>query len=127
MAKKPLHPNSLAAAKRNKAPTWQKGQSGNPKGNHKGTKHRATELKELLALIVRDPKGKGVPNPLNPAEKSVTFEKMINVALIKKALTGNVEAIKEIQDTVYGRMTDKRELTGADGNPLSVMIVDDIK
>lgn len=66
---------------------WKPGESGNPKGRPEGAKHRSTILKELLA--------RG------------NTEESVNQALIDKALTGDVPAIKEIQDTMYGKIADK--------------------
>jgi hypothetical protein len=43
-------------------------------------------------------------------------------ALINKAAEGDVPAIKEILDSAYGKNTDKQELTGSNGNPLSVIL-----
>lgn len=64
-------------------------------GRPPGLKNRSTILKELLALQ----KDATQPNQ----------EYQINQALIDKALTGDVPAIKEIQDTMYGKMADKLE------------------
>lgn len=72
---------------------YQPGQSGNPAGKPPGTKNRATIIKEILALKTGDK----------------TNEYIINDALFKKAADGDLGAIKEIQDTVYGKIVDKSE------------------
>lgn len=77
---------------------WEPGQSGNPDGRPKGSKNRSTIIRELLALNVKDPEGKDVTN-----------EVLVNHALLTKALGGDLGAIKEIQDTVYGKIVDKSE------------------
>lgn len=130
MAKKRgLHPNTIAQAKKNKAPQWVKGQSGNPKGCPKGTKQRGTILKELMEIILKQ-NGKPVANPLDPDEKKITIEKALQVKMIEKALKGDTQAYQIIMDTVYGKLADKTELTGADGAALmypteiSIEIVD---
>jgi hypothetical protein len=64
-------------------------------GRQKGVKNRSTILKELLALQ----KDEAFPNQ----------EYQVNQALIDKALSGDVPAIKEIQDTMYGKMVEKLE------------------
>ncbi len=45
-------------------------------------------------------------------------------ALIKAAGEGNVQAIKEYLDRTEGKTTDKQELTGKDGGPLSLSLGD---
>lgn len=46
--------------------------------------------------------------------------KPINEALIKKATGGDIQAIKEIHDRVYGKAP--QAITGADGGPLVVSL-----
>ena len=106
MAKgRPPTPNELAALKKHKAPQWVKGQSGNPAGLAKGTKHRATILKELMDIILKQ-NGKPVSNPLDPDEKKITIEKAMQVKMIEKALKGDIQAYQLIMDTVYGKNAD---------------------
>lgn len=64
----------------------------NRKGYPKGQKNRSTILRELLALVDDDGKNK---------------EYKINEAVILKAISGDVAAYKEIQDTMYGKVPDK--------------------
>jgi hypothetical protein len=71
---------------------WQKGQSGNPSGKPKGAKNRSTVIRELLAL---------------KAEGGRDNEYRMMSALLEKACTGDVAAVKEIQDTMYGKTPDK--------------------
>jgi hypothetical protein len=118
--KRNIHPNTIAQAKKNKAPTWVKGQSGNPDGMPKGTKHRATILKELMDIILKQ-NGKPVANPLDPDEKKITIEKAMQVKMIEKALKGDIAAYELIMDTIYGKIATKNEHTGADGKPLNPM------
>jgi len=42
------------------------------------------------------------------------------LALLHKATRGDIPAIKEIFDRHYGKLSDKVELTGKDGQPLQV-------
>ncbi len=42
------------------------------------------------------------------------------LALLRKATMGDIPAIKEIFDRHYGKLSDKVELTGKDGQPLQV-------
>lgn len=87
----------------------------NTAGRVKGSKNRATVLKEIMALVID---GKG----LDGAEAKMTVETAVMQALVKKAMEGDVPAIKEAQDTVYGKLTDKQELTGANGEPLAAIV-----
>ena len=70
---------------------YKPGQSGNPNGKPKGTKNRSTILREILELEASDGK---------------TYEYKIDKALIDKALDGDIPAIKEIKDSVHGKITD---------------------
>jgi len=42
-------------------------------------------------------------------------------ALIAKALTGDVPALKEILERTLGKVTEKHELTGKDGQPIPIL------
>lgn len=85
---------------------WQTGQSGNPTGKPKGALNRATILKRYLATNLKD-NPSDIPFEL---EGKITVEEAIALALIKKALSGDISAIKEIQDTVHGKMTEPSEI-----------------
>ena len=80
-----------------------KGEIRNPKGKTKGTKNRSTILKKWIEVNVK------IRDKANPFLKEVlgTVEDEITLALIKKALSGDVQAIKEINDTLYGKIPDK--------------------
>ena len=92
-----------------------KGQSGNPAGRPQGTRNRSTVLKELLQQVV------DFTNPLTLKKESADLETQVMTALIARARRGDVTAIREILDTVYGKVSDKSELSGSvDLNMLSV-------
>ena len=63
-------------------------------GRPKGRKNRSTIIRELLALPDKDGKHKN------------NEYKMIN-ALMEKAQGGDITAIREVQDTMYGKLLDK--------------------
>lgn len=89
------------------------GEVRNPGGRPKGSKNRATVIMELLKL-----KGKQ-KNPLrNNKEENMTVEKMIELALVKKALAGDVRAIQLVSEKVYGRMPMDINLGGQHDNPV---------
>jgi len=53
-----------------------------------------------------------VLTPITGEQQTGTVEDAVNIALIKKALEGDVNAIKEINDTLYGKITEKHEIDG---------------
>lgn len=85
---------------------FQPGQSGNPSGRPEGARNRSTVLKELLRTICE------FTNPLTLRKETADLETQIMAALAAKARRGDIAAIKEIQDTLYGKVTDKQELSG---------------
>ena len=76
----------------------------NTKGRTVGIRNRSTVLKELIALNIE------LENPLTGKIETAETEVMMNLALLKKALSGDVNAIKEVNDTLYGKVADKTEL-----------------
>lgn len=78
-------------------------------GRPKGSKNRSTVLKELYQMVVSGDDLKGV-------KRDMPIEVAIMTALVKKGLTGDIPAIKEAQDTVYGKVPDKISETDPDGN-----------
>ena len=98
------------------------GQSGNPNGRPKGSRNRSTLVEKWLKVKIK------VPN-LNTEtgiktfeslkdELNITLEDAIILALIQKAQSGDVAAIKEIQDTLHGKIPNVNELTGKDGGAI---------
>lgn len=95
---------------------WPKGFCPNKNGRPKGSKNRASTLRDLIDLTVMDASGNPMPNPLDKSEKKISYEKAIMVALIKKALKGDVRAIQEIQDTIYGKLDEQQVIKNPDGS-----------
>lgn len=84
---------------------WQKGQSGNPKGRPPGSKNRSTLFKDFLELpAVEAFIAKGLENI--PA---ATIAEQLILAAIVKAQSGDINALKEVMDSAYGKVTDKIE------------------
>lgn len=107
------------------APKWEKGQSGNPAGKKPGTKNRSTILAELLGLKLKKKnletqKFEDVAHPLDPSKKSIDIETAINAALIQRALKGDIRAIQEVQDTMYGKIKETKVLENPDGSALGM-------
>lgn len=106
------NPNSRANLKPS-----QPGMTNNPFGKPKGKKDRATVLKKWLDLIVTfkneipddEEEQKKIFEAL-PESFQVTVEEAIGFALISEAKNGNIAAIKEINDSIYGKLTDKTEI-----------------
>ena len=86
----------------NVATQFKKGQSGNPKGRPK----LDWSWSGLLKQIASEELG-GVP-----------MKEAIAKSLIKAAVKGNIQAIKEFGDRVEGKAKQALELTGQDGKPI---------
>lgn len=65
---------------------------------------RATVLKRWLTAEL------DIENPITKETHRGTVEDDVMLALITKARTGDVPAIKEILDTMYGKITDKVQI-----------------
>jgi hypothetical protein len=101
-------PNSRANLK----PAWGKGESGNPAGPEPGYKQRGTILREIVDLIA------DFQNPITKENEKMPVERRMEFAIVGKAMKGDVQAYREIKDTLYGKVADKSEITGADGGPV---------
>jgi hypothetical protein len=80
------------------------GEVRNPKGKPPGTKNRSTILKKWIEVATK------LKNPVTGKDEFGTVEDKVTLALIARALTGDVQAIKEINDTLYGKLTEKSEV-----------------
>lgn len=118
--KRKMTPAQLANIEKNKAPKWEKGQSGNPAGKPKGTKNRATILRELMELNLKNAEGQDVRHPLDPKKKSIQIEEAVMAALIKKALKGSERAIEMILDSIYGKITENHMIGSDPDAPFQV-------
>jgi len=89
----------------------------NKRRSRKGIPNRATILKRLLRAKVT------LPAHLVPGRQARqgTLEEHVALALIGRALRGNVQAIREILDTVYGKVKDQHEITGQDILPITII------
>lgn len=87
------------------------GQSGNPNGRPKGSRNRATVLRELLEVKIK----------LNMPDGSVldgTLEEAMALGLIQKAMKGSPQAFREAMDSVYGKNVERIDHTTG-GKPLA--------
>lgn len=71
------------------------GVSGNPEGKKKGTRNRSTIVREALEAV---------------AEDGVMFVDKATIAILAKALTGDVQAFKELMDSGYGKTVESLEI-----------------
>ena len=72
-------------------------------GRPKGSRNRSTILREILNLE------HNFKNPITHKEEKMEVEKAVDLALVKEALDGDITAIKEIKDSVYGKIPNKEE------------------
>lgn len=78
-----------------------KGEVRNPtKGRGKGTLNRATIVRRWLEAA------KKIKNPINGQEETLPMADQITLALISKALKGDVAAFKELMDSAFGKITE---------------------
>lgn len=84
---------------------FKKGQSGNPSGRPKGSKNRSTIARRWLEA---ERKGK---NPLTGEDEILTQEDVITLALIRRAMDGDVSAYKALMDSGYGTAKDTLDIT----------------
>jgi len=87
---------------------WVPGQSGNPAGKPKGVRNRATIIKEILELravkSIADKQGQILG--AETAEAAKTIGDQVVLALVGEAMKGDVAAVKELHDSVFGKLTD---------------------
>ena len=83
---------------------FKKGENGGSNGRPVGAKGRSTILKKWISIHTK------VKDPATQEEIPGTIEDKINLSLICKALEGDIQAIKEINDTLYGKIPDKHNI-----------------
>lgn len=90
----------------------------NKNGRPIGSKNRSTTLKKWLKCKIN------IKNPETGNVEKVSLEDSVVLALIKKANSGDVSAIKEIQDTLFGKIQEKLDHSSSDGtmSPKNVKI-----
>jgi hypothetical protein len=93
-----------------------KGEVRNPKGRGKGVPNRATVLKELAEINLKG-------QDLNGTERTMTAYELMNVRLFLNALGGDLASIKEVQDTLHGKIADR--IIDESATKTLVMIVTD--
>ena len=92
-------------------PRWKKGESGNPAGRPPGIPNAKTRYKRLLELTSKK------TNPVTGLEEEFTQLELMDMALFKKALSGNINAYKELLDRLEGKAQQSVDIT-TDGESL---------
>ena len=84
---------------------FKKGESGNPNGRAVGSRNRSTKVKDWLGVKKR------AKNPISGKEEELEIQDMMVLALINKALKGDVNAYKELMDSGYGKLSSSTDIT----------------
>lgn len=102
------HPNSLKALEPTK---WKKGQKPPGAGRPKGSLSLKARFEKYMdvEVKVKKPDGSVMDAPAIEA---------ICLAIMSQAAKGNVKAASLLFDRVYGKESQKLELTGKDGDPI---------
>jgi len=103
------HPNSLANLKGHE---FKKGNKLG--GRKKGSISLTDSLKRALEMECEQ-----INEYTNQIEKR-QLRDWVGIALVAKAMKGDVPAIKEVLDRMEGKATQKLEVSGTDGGPLAM-------
>ena len=88
----------------------QKGEVRNPAGRPKGSKNRSTIVKKWLETLTQIPEEEdGETDPRFGKKKKAMLVDQMTLAVIDKALKGDVQAYKELLDSAYGKVTEQVE------------------
>tara|TARA_R110002110_G_scaffold33998_1_gene116113 strand:- start:515 stop:877 length:363 start_codon:yes stop_codon:yes gene_type:complete len=87
---------------------WEKGVSGNPKGRPKGSKNRATIVKQWMEAK------QSLKNPISGELEMLSQEDAGTLALIHKMRQGDVSAYRALMDSLYGAVKQTMELSQAE-------------
>jgi hypothetical protein len=81
-----------------------KGEVRNPKGRGKGTLNSKTRLRPILEYI------QSKTNPLTLQKEDLSILDQMDIAIIKRALDGDVRAYQEILDRLEGKPDQKQQI-----------------
>lgn len=108
----------MSKREENLIPFTSENQPPGHKKSRKGIPNRATLLKKWTGVKL------DLVNPITKDKERGTVEDEIILALVRKARTGDVAAIKEVQDSLYGKIVEKRE-TDLTVNKIEVEFIND--
>jgi hypothetical protein len=99
----------------------QKGEVRNPNGRPIGALNRSTILRKWADVRTQ------IVNPETKEIEAGTLEDKLALALWARAIDGDVQAIKEVLDSLYGKANQATDITtnGKDINTITISIVDD--
>lgn len=102
---------------------FKKGEVSNPAGRPKGSKNRATVVKELLEFASSQ------KNVLTGEQETLTQEQAITLAMLLKAGKGDVNAYKALMDSCYGapKQTTDTNLSVSDFDVKDLFKIDSLK
>lgn len=83
----------------------EKGETANPNGRPKGTRNRATIVREWLETM------ESYVNPITKEKERLSQADIITLALINKARKGDVAAYKELMDSCFGKISDQLDMS----------------
>lgn len=88
---------------------FEKGKSGNPNGRPKGVPNSKTRLLRLLEIEQQ------VKNPITGELETFTIAERMDMAVLHKALKGDIKAYQELLDRLEGKakQTNEIELSGS--------------
>ena len=84
--------------------SFKKGQSGNLNGMPKGSRNRATLVRELLEIVST------FENPLTEQSEKLSYVEQIIIAQIAEARKGNVQAFRELMDSAFGKIKEVHQI-----------------
>ena len=94
---------------------FEKGESGNPNGRPKGSRNRATIVRQWLEI------NRETINPLTGKKEKMEIQDEMVLKQIEKSLEGDTAAFKELMDSAHGKAVQSFEHSGKDGEPLRVI------
>lgn len=110
MARKPTNPQNLIPFK--------KGQSGNPKGRPVGVPNSKTRLLRILQLVQKK------KNPVTGNEEEFTVAEQMDMAIMAKALKGDISAYREILDRLEGKSNQTTDVNVTEIPAPIIMLTD---
>jgi len=102
---------------------FKKGEVANPNGRPKGSRNRATIVRQYLDLITKQ------KNILTGEVEELSQEEMITLAMLTKASKGDVNAYKALMDSGYGapKQTTDTNLNVSDFDVKDLFKIDSLK